>query len=390
MGLDAQPLEKPAQSAAKTPRPLPEIRVKSRSMREDPVPLEGAAHPDDVPSEARAAVTPLEPVWRTGKKKGRSRLRKRLSRYGGYLAIRAAHAVLSRLPWCIGRGLAWLSGSVAYLLLGRERNIALQSLTRVYGHEKSPQEIRRLTRAVFQHTASVILDWIIIRRWSKEKLERRFPEFIAEVRATQATVHALGGQGVVGIGAHCGNWELQGHFFSLFAPGMLVPLAKRLYYEKYNDFLHRLRTAHGLEVIYTDESARKMLKVVDDGKVLSLLCDQDLRTNSGVFVDFFGLPAYTVTFPVDIARRKKAKMTVSLIVREGKSFRVVTRGPYDLPETGDAKADTHTATQMWTTLLEEEIRKRPEQWSWVHPRWRTTPDRPRGQLDSKLRRRRPD
>lgn len=323
----------------------------------------------------------LEPVWRTGRKRGRSRLRKRISRNVGYAGFRLAHALVSRLPWVMGRALGALVGWCAHVILKRERDIATQSLTRVYGQVKSAAEIRRIVRGVFRHTVSIIIDWVIVRRWSRERVARKFPEVVETIRALEAEVKRLG-TGVVAITAHCGNWELLAHFFSLFAPGLLVPLAKRLYFEKYQDFIHHLRTEHGLELLYSDESARKMIRAVRDGKVLSLLCDQDLRTNSGVFVDFFGLPAYTVTFPVNVALKAGVPMAFCILVKEGPAgFRVIYRTPYALDRSGDEEAQVLAATQKWTSILEEEIRERPEQWSWIHPRWRSTPDKPRRQVD---------
>jgi lauroyl/myristoyl acyltransferase len=200
--------------------------------------------------------------------------------------------------------LAWIAGGGAYCILKRERDIATQSLTRVFGAEKTPAQIQKLVRRVFRHTASVIIDWVILRRWRREKLERAFPNVVASVLAAEAEIKSLG-TGVIAITAHCGNWEMLALFFSRFAPGLLATVAKRLYFEKYNAFLHRLRTEQGFDPTYSDESPRKMISRVQDGRCWAFR-DQDLRTNSGVFVDFFA-PAYTVTFPIEIARKMASR-----------------------------------------------------------------------------------
>jgi KDO2-lipid IV(A) lauroyltransferase len=324
-------------------------------------------------------------VWKKGRKRQRSRARKILSRYFGYFWVRVLHALISRFPFPAGRALCWLLGTASYYLAHRERKIALQSLTRVYGAERSPAEVRALAREVFRHTATTVVDWIILRRWPGEKLLRRFPNVAAAVRDVEAKVRKHGNGGV-GITAHCGNWELLSLMCSHFAPGLIVPVAKRLYFQKYNDFLHRLRSETGLDVIYTDESPRKMIRSVKEGHLLCFLPDQDLRTNSGVFVDFFGLPTYTVTFPVDLARKLDANVYFGILVRKGKTFEVIFLGPLEVPRTGDPAADVLAGTQLWSRILEEEIRKCPGQWSWIHPRWRTSPDSPRKQTDHKLRR----
>jgi KDO2-lipid IV(A) lauroyltransferase len=134
---------------------------------------------------------------------------------------------------------------------------------------------------------------------------------------------------------------------------------------------------NGLDMVYTDESPRKLIRALKNGQVLGLLPDQDLRTNSGIFVDFFGMPAYTVTMPARLARQLGVKMGLCCLLREGKGFRLVYHPPFDIPRTSDETADIAGATQMWSHLLESEIRKRPEQWVWFYPRWRTPLERPR-------------
>jgi KDO2-lipid IV(A) lauroyltransferase len=323
-------------------------------------------------------------VWEKGRKRRRSPLRKAISRNFGYVSLRAIHAVVSRLPFRAGRALSWVVGSAAYHVCGRERRIALDALTRVYSAERSPAAIRALIRDVFRHTVSIAVDWIILRRWSREKLERVFPDLVRDALAIRDIAQAQG-TGLVCITAHLGNWEILSLVAGHFEPGLLVPIAQRLYFAKYQDFLHRLRTSHGNEVIYTDESPRKMIRALHEGRLLGFLPDQDVRTNSGVFVDFFGLPAYTVTFPARLARKQKVAMLFSVVVRDGKGFRMVHRGPFTVPRTDDEDADVLAATQEWSRILEEEIRKRPGQWSWLHPRWRTMPSKPRLKVDRTIK-----
>jgi KDO2-lipid IV(A) lauroyltransferase len=291
--------------------------------------------------------------------------------------MRVAHAVVCRLPWPVGRGLAWVGGTAAYYLVRRERRFAVENLTHAFGEERSPAEIRVLAREVFRHVAAGVIDWLILRRWSPEKLRKRFPEVCEQFREMARKAEASGA-GVVAVTAHCGCWELSAFFANQFTPGRFAALAKRTYFEKYNDFITRLRTERGFEIIYTDDSPRKMMRTLKEGKILSLLSDQDLRTNSGIFVDFFGRPAYTVTFPVQLARKVGVKMAVCLLLREGKSFRFAFEDPYELPQTGNKEADVLEGTRIWTRKLEEYIRKYPQQWIWFHRRWRTRPGQGRG------------
>jgi KDO2-lipid IV(A) lauroyltransferase len=315
-------------------------------------------------------------VWNKGRKRRRSPLRKKILRNLRYVVLRILHAVICRLPRPVGRCVSWTLGTLAYYVLPRERSIALDGLTRVYGAERSPREIRRLARDVFRHAVHVVVDWLILRRWSRERLERRFPD-VAKAFRDLHEYHRAMGTGAVGMSGHFGNWEIMALFFSHFVPDTLVPIAKRLYFPRYQDFLHRLRSSCGNEVIYTDESPRKIIRAIRNGKIPGFLPDQDVRTNSGIFVDFFGLPAYTSTAPIQLARKLGVPYFVCMVARRGSSFELLFSERFEPARSDDEAADLLEGTQRWTSYLEEQIRQAPEQWAWMHPRWRTKPGAPR-------------
>lgn len=327
---------------------------------------------------SQATELSVDPLPRRHRKK--KWWRKAVSRHCGYALGRFLHALACRLPHAACGALSNLVGTVAYLFLRRDRRRAVTQLTRVLGGQLSPREIRRLARATFVHTASVYIEWSVLRRWSTERLERKFPHVARDLRDLEQRIRTQK-LGVVGLTGHLGNWELLSLFFSRFTPGLIVPIANRLYFRKYHDFLHRLRTETGLKVIYNDESARKVIQAVRDGHLLGLLVDQEVRTNACVFVDFFGLPAQTAMFPVQLARKLGARLTMLFLVREGRTYRFVDRGFFTVPCTADEDADRLAATHSWTRMLEEEILKRPSQWSWMHDRWHARPDRPRRHVD---------
>lgn len=322
-------------------------------------------------------------LHKRGTKSRRSRFRKVLSRYTGYALIRVGHAIVCRLPLPLGRALARFVGTLAYYVATRERKLAIHNLTCSFGEEWSPARIRSVARRVFQNLAMTVVEWLILRRWSREKLLRTFPETHEAVERMAADVRA--GGGAVGICAHLGNWEVLSLLYEMHTPDQLYPVANRLYFKKYQEFAHRLRTECGLEVIYADESPRKMMRAISSGKMVAFLPDMDLRTNSGVFVDFLGRPAYTITFPMEVARKMDKPVVACFVVRDGKGFKYYYDGPYKVPRTDDAKADILAGTREWTRRLEQLIREHVDQWSWVQPRWRTTPDKPRKQIDRRRR-----
>lgn len=335
---------------------------------------------EDVDADANEDLE-AAPAGGRGQPRKRKRWRKSVSRWSGYLAGRLLHAVVSRLPYGFAGGASALIGGVGYLFLRRDRRRAIANLTRVLGASRSPAELRALARGVFRHTASVFVEFAILRRWSTEKLRARFPEVATRLQDIRASTRAQGAGGVVGISGHLGNWELLFLFLTRFTPGFAVAVANRIYFPRYQDFLHHLRTSGGGLVFYNDESARKAIQHLREGRVLGFLADHEVRTNASVFVDFLGLPAQTATFPVQLARKLGVPLGLLLLVREGPTYRLIHHGLFQAPSTGDKAADLLEGTRQWSKMLEAEILSRPAQWSWIHDRWRSTPERPRRHLD---------
>ncbi|MGQ9589391.1 MAG: lysophospholipid acyltransferase family protein [Planctomycetota bacterium] len=328
------------------------------------------------PTTAEIAVRPRKP---------RSRFRKALSRYSGYALLVALHAVVSRLPLALGRALARLAGSIAYRILPRSRELALENLRAALGRERSEAEIRAIARAAFRNAAISVVEWAILRRWKPERLLREFPEVCEVIDRLEADVRSTG-SGVVGITGHFGNWEVLSLFFGRHKPGFLVPVANRVYFHRYQEFFHRMRTGCGLEVVYSDESPRRIVRAIQRGAVGAFLPDADVRTNSGIFVEFFGRPTYTVAFPMQLARRLGVSYLLAFLARDGSRFRLDYSGLRSAPRTDDEERDVAQATQEWTRLLEEEIRRDPSQWAWMQPRWRSTPESPRRRAGHGVRR----
>ena len=306
------------------------------------------------------------------RKRHRSRWRKRFSRRLQYVLLRGCLVVLSRLPLTLGRWLAAIVGTGCCWVLRRERAIALSNLTQALGDEKSPAELRLLTRRVFRHTTTTFVEWVIIRRWSRERIEQEFGYLREDLQALGDDVRSQP-CGVVGFSAHFGNWEVLLMLYSFFNQNGLVGLAKPSKSPKMRDFLKELRCVHTVAMVYTDESPRKLIRALREKKLLGFLADQDIRNNRGIFVEFFGRPTHTVTFPVALGRKVGAPMVLCLLVREGKKFRVIRTPLEPVAKTDDEDADLAAGTQWWTTALEGAIRQAPEQWLWFYPRWRTQP-----------------
>lgn len=290
---------------------------------------------------------------------------RREARYYG--AVVPGIVLCSRLPWRFTGPLGYLLGTVGWLVARRERGIARENLCHAFGGGMTPAEVRRLTRGVFRSMVTNVLEVAAMHGWPRERIRRHFG-----LAAEFERVQRLFPKGAIVVAAHLGNWELLALLYSAYLPGRPAPVARRLSFEKFQRLVERLRGGAGLETIYTDESPRKLLEAIRSGKLLGILADQDLRVVGGVFVDFFGRPAYTPTTPVSLALSSGAPLCCCYLVREARRFRLIAE-EIPLARTGRRKEDVVENTRRWSAFLEAEIRKRPDQWVWFHRRWRTEP-----------------
>ena len=313
---------------------------------------------------------PLRRAWRA------------LTLNAGYGLLLGARAGLARLTPGARLRAGELLGSAAWMLAGRERRRALQHLAQAFAPEgKAPAELRRIGRECFRNLGRSFAELCGLSRASAGP-----PDVLALVETGETVERCRrmlsAGRGLVVVTAHLDNWELCGA--AVVAAGLpLVAVARRLSFDKFDGLVSALRRRLGIELIYQDESPRRLLRALKDGKLVALLADQDVPRLDGVFVPFFGRPAYTPSGPAALAAATGAELVLGYTVRESRDrHRLMVSEPV-----GFDRADRHEAvlagTRAWCALLEQVIRAHPEQWVWMHRRWRTAlADRPEAALRS--------
>ena len=284
------------------------------------------------------------------------------------LLMKAACFLLGHLPLRLSTLIGKALGRLAWLADRRHRSIAIENIERAYGAEMTKREARETARKVFENIAITSMEFMRV-PW----LKARDLEGYVECEGLENLEKALEKKrGVIGITAHLGNWELLAAYFGLsgFSMDIVIremdnPLVER--------FVSWVRTRSGNNMVYKRRAMRQLIRTLSENGVVGILLDQNVTRSEGVFVDFFGTPACTNKGPALLAASSGAPVLPSFIYRTGKTHRAVIGEEIKLSDTGDRNRDAQTNTARFTKAIEEAVRKHPEQWFWVHRRWKTSP-----------------
>lgn len=210
----------------------------------------------------------------------------------------------------------------------------------------------------------------------------RFPgitkENIEELVILDGHENFLEGQqrckGVLYLTGHIGAWELSSFAHALYGYPLHY-MARPLDNKRLDALVNEYRCASGNRPIFKNESARVMLKILKDSGTVGILADQNTMPEEGVFVDFFGKPACTTTGIARVALHTGAAVVPGYAYWDEtiQKYRLRFEPALELVRTGDSERDVFENTQRFSKALEEIIRKHPEQWVWVHKRWKTRP-----------------
>jgi Kdo2-lipid IVA lauroyltransferase/acyltransferase len=182
------------------------------------------------------------------------------------------------------------------------------------------------------------------------------------------------GKGVLFLTAHLGGWELSAFSHSL--NGYPLHVVMRPLDNVYLDRLTRqYRTMHGNSLVDKDDFVRGLLGAMKAGETVGILMDTNMTPPQGVFVDFFGIAACTASGLARIALRTDAAVVPGFTIwdAELKKYRLRFDRAVQLVRTGDDNADVVANTALFTKVIEDYVRKYPDQWLWVHRRWKTRP-----------------
>jgi Kdo2-lipid IVA lauroyltransferase/acyltransferase len=276
-----------------------------------------------------------------------------------YGALRVLSAIVRRLPLRLAHAIGIVLGHFGWHVLWSYRRRALANIAAAFP-DWPPRRRRATIRAMFHHLGMTLAEML----W--------LPNLDAAACARTTTFEGLEnlrpGEGMIGITGHCGNWEWIAHAIALRTP--VTVLHRERDEPEMNRFITGLRANAGITTIDRGSTAagREMIRALRSGSILAFLIDQNIRAES-VKVPFFGRPALTPIGPARLAVRMGVPITRMFGERRGGKLHITILEPIFVSKDDDPVA----LTARLTADIEAQIRRVPEQWVWMHDRYRERP-----------------
>jgi KDO2-lipid IV(A) lauroyltransferase len=275
-------------------------------------------------------------------------------------------AVLPRpLAWRVGAAVGWF----AWLAVPKLRRTGLRNLEIAFP-QMPAAERERLLRRLYRHLGRQLAEFCRMPRYTRDNTRGliRYEGLEHYLAARER------GQGVLIITGHLGAWELSSFWHSLMGYPMTMVI-RRLDNPRVDRLVNGIRCLHGNRVVHKDDFARGLLAAMRQGDTVGILMDTNMTPPQGVFVPFFGTPACTASGLARVALRTGAAVLPGFLVWEDAEQQFVLRFGPEIPllRTGDDERDIVENTARFTAAIEESIRCSPDQWLWVHRRWKTRP-----------------
>ena len=289
--------------------------------------------------------------------------------YIAFFIVRILNIIFSFVPLGLTLWVGRRFGTLAFIFNRKRRLVAYANLKAAFAKEKSPAELRRITKSVYQNMVQTFMEVLNLTKVNRGFVDR-YVEVVDMDRIRNA---AKSGRGTILLTAHFGDWELSSLVSSVEGFPILV-LVREQKMKRLNELLNRLRESNGCRVIRKGMQTKNILKALYGNNIVGILSDQDAGKN-GMFVDFFGRPTSCHTGPFEIAKHTDSLILPNFIVRTGGPYHKLHLEEYiDFRDTKSPEA-VRDNLQKFAALLESYIRRYPDQWLWLHKRWKSTPVR---------------
>jgi KDO2-lipid IV(A) lauroyltransferase len=286
-----------------------------------------------------------------------------------YLAARSVLAVFGLLPASVAMASGRILGRLAYFFATNLRKTGLRNLELAFP-EKSLEERRAILKGCFLNLGRVLGVFSQLSTRSADSLRDLIaPEGLNHLENAKAE-----GKGLILFTAHLGAWELTSFGLSLIGHPISF-LVRRIDNPEVEKLVDDVRMRFGNQTMDKLAAARSMVKILRSGQVLGLLLDLNTLDDEGIFVDFFGVPASTNFITAKLALRTGSAIIPVFAPWDDrrKKFLLQVQPRVSTELTGDEDTDVRRLTEKLSLIIENEIRNYPDQWLWIHRRWKTRP-----------------
>ncbi len=293
-------------------------------------------------------------------------MRRKLEYFAVLLLIRGV-GLLPRGP---ARWMGARIGVLAFLALQRLRQVGYRNLQIAFPN-LSHTERTAILRAEYRSLGWQLAEFCQMRKYTPDNISG----FIRYDGLSHYLAARDAGQGVLILTGHLGAWELSSFYHSLMGYPMSMVI-RRLDNELVDRLVNDIRCQHGNKVVHKDDFARGLISAMRQGETVGILMDTNMTPPQGVFVDFFGTPACTASGMARVALKTGAAVLPGFLLWEESSQSYVLHfgQQLELIRREDYEADIVANTALFTNVLEDYIRQYPQQWLWLHRRWKTRPE----------------
>jgi len=277
--------------------------------------------------------------------------------------------VLSLLPRGVSLVLSGLFSEMAFLFCRRLRRVADKNLSLALPDLTRTQR-RKITKGVFLNLGRLLGEFAQFPKLNRENIEQvvvydGYENYAESVRR---------GRGTLYLTAHFGCWELSPYAHAVYGHPLKF-VVRPIDNPHIDRVINSFRTLSGNQIIEKKEALKEIVKALRKNEAVGILIDQNVTLESGVFVPFFNTLACTTTSIATIALRTGATVLPGVLIWDDKlrKHRLHFEPPVVLIETGNMQADIEVNTGLFNQVLEGLVRKYPDQWLWVHRRWKTRP-----------------
>lgn len=280
-----------------------------------------------------------------------------------YITLRITCFILAILPLDFSYFLARILGNFAYRILQYRREVVMDNLQIAFGSEMTEDQLAKIAAESYRQIAMSFMELLI-----SPKLQGQIHNILEQKHVSMIQQLLKHGKGLITVSGHLGNWELQG---AAAATAMSEPFTVAAVQQSnpYIDrFITQRRNAMGMQVAGTKVAMKLLLKALKNKQAIGLVADQNAGRDA-VFVDFFGKIAATQPGPAQLALKFCAPMVVGAAIRTGPGQFKVLSQQVEIREDDNVES----LTQRHVKILEKFIRQYPEQYFWLHRRWKTRP-----------------